>query len=90
VGNHYMQRFGAAILLSAANAAVSLGQAVLSKGNGNTTLNLNSGDSTSLAQEILRHQIDIPPTITVPPGTVISIVVDHPIDFSDALRVTTP
>jgi type IV secretion system protein VirB10 len=90
VDNHYMQRFGAAILLSAANAAVSLGQAVLSKGNGNTTLNLNSGDSTSLAQEILRHQIDIPPTITVPPGTVISIVVDHPIDFSDALRVTTP
>jgi type IV secretory pathway VirB10-like protein len=38
----------------------------------------------------LRHSIDIPPTITVPPGSVISIVVDHPISFADALRVTTP
>ena len=89
VDHHYLEKFGAAILLSAADAAVSLGQSALSKA-GSTNLNINSGETSSLATEVLRHSIDIPPTITVPPGTVISIVVDHPISFADALRVTTP
>ena len=89
VDHHYLEKFGAAILLSAADAAVSLGQSALSKA-GSTNLNINSGETSSLATEVLRHSIDIPPTITVSPGTVISIVVDHPISFADALRVTTP
>jgi len=89
VDHHYGERFGAALLLTAVDAAVSLGQTALSKA-GTTNLNINSGSTSSLANEVLRHQIDIPPTITVPPGTVISIVVDHPIDFRDALGLTLP
>jgi type IV secretion system protein VirB10 len=89
VNNHYFARFGAALLLNAGDMAVALGQSALSK-NGSTNLNINSGGAGNLASEILQHQIDQPPTITVPPGTIINIVVTHPIDFRDALRVTTP
>jgi len=88
VDHHYGERFGAALLLTGADAAIGLGQTALSK-SGTTNLNINSGDTSSLATEVLRHSIDIPPTITVPPGTVISLVIDHPIDFRDALRITT-
>jgi type IV secretion system protein VirB10 len=91
VDNHYLERFGAAILLSVAEAGVSLGQAELSRGN---TTNLNFGSAggggtgiTSLGQQILQSQINIPPTISVPPGSIVSIVVDHPVDFSDAIKV---
>jgi type IV secretion system protein VirB10 len=90
VDHHYMERFGAALLLSAADAGVSLGQAELSRGN---TTNLNFGSTgggngiSGLAQQILQSQINIPPTISVPPGAIVSIVVDHPVDFSDAIKV---
>jgi type IV secretion system protein VirB10 len=90
VDNHYLERFGAAILLSVAEAGVSLGQAELSRGN---TTNLNFGSSgggsgiSSLGQQILQSQINIPPTISVAPGSLISIVVDHPVSFEDAIKV---
>lgn len=85
---HILERFGAAGALTAFQSATSLAQASLSKGGSNTYLNLNSGGGTEeLASEILRSQIGIPPTISVPPGTIVSIMIDKPIDFSDALRV---
>jgi type IV secretion system protein VirB10 len=90
VDHHYMERFGAALLLSAADAGVSLGQAEVSIGS---TTNLNFGSTggssgmSGLAQQILQSQINIPPTISVPPGAIVSIVVDHPVDFSDAIKV---
>jgi type IV secretion system protein VirB10 len=88
VDNHYMERFGAAILLTAADSAVQIAQTELSK-QGQTSLNLNTGSGASgIANEILRSQITIPPTITVPPGTIVSVVIDHPIDFSDAIKVS--
>lgn len=92
VDNHYAERFGAAIALTAAQAAMTLGQAALTSGNQtNTNFNFSGGGSSggidSLAAEILRQQGSIPPTISVPPGAIVSIVIDHPIDFSEALRV---
>jgi type IV secretory pathway VirB10-like protein len=44
---------------------------------------------SSLADQALQSSITIPPTISVPPGTPIAIVVAQPIDFSAALKVTT-
>jgi type IV secretory pathway VirB10-like protein len=41
-----------------------------------------------LASQILQQTINMPPTIYVQPGAQISIMVDHPVDFSDALRVS--
>src|SRR5208283_1628152 len=89
VDNHYGERFGAALLLTAAQAGASILQTEVSK-QGQTALNLNSGGGVEgIAGQILQSQINIPPTISVPPGTIVSIVVDHPIDFSDAIKVTT-
>lgn len=89
VDNRFFQRFGAALMLTAAEAAVSIAQTEASKA-GQTSLNLNSGGGVGgIASQILQSQISIPPLITVPPGSIVSIVVDHPIDFSDALHVTT-
>lgn len=92
VDNHYMERFGAAIALTAAQAAITLGQSALTSGNqSNTNFNFSSGGGSggieTLATEILRQQGSIPPTISVPPGAIVSIVIDHPIDFSEALHV---
>jgi type IV secretion system protein VirB10 len=89
VDNHYLQRFGAGILLAIGQSAVTIAQASLQHG-GNSYLNLNAGGSgpTDIASEILRSQINIPPTITVEPGKIVTIVVRYPIDFSDAIKVT--
>jgi type IV secretion system protein VirB10 len=90
VDHHYTERFGAALLLTVADAALSLGQTELSKA-GQTNLNINGDGSgfSGLAQTILNKTINMPDTIYVQPGKQITIVTDHPIDFSDALRVTT-
>lgn len=88
VDNHFWSRFGAGILLSGSEEAMQLAQALASKG-GNSYFSLNTGSTTSVATQILEQQEQQQPTVTVTPGTVISIVVDHPISFADALRVTT-
>lgn len=88
VDNHYFERFGAGILLSGLDGAMGIAQAMVSQG-GNSYLNLNTGGGASgVAEQILQSQVNIPPTISVSPGTIISIVVDHPIDFSDAIQVS--
>lgn len=85
---HWGERFGAAVMLAVGEGAMQIGQAAVSK-SGNSTFNLNSSSSVSnLADQALQSSINIPPTISVPPGTQINIVVSQPIDFSDALKVT--
>jgi type IV secretion system protein VirB10 len=86
VDNHYLQRFGGAVLLSLVDGGLSLGQAALSKGN-NTYLSIQSGDTSGLAEEILRNTINIPPTISVPQGKDVTIWVRYPIDFSPSYRL---
>lgn len=90
VDHHYIERFAGAGLLVTADAALSLGQTELSKA-GQTNLNINGGGSgfSGLAQTLLNKTINQPNTIYVQPGKQITIVTDHLIDFSDALRVRT-
>jgi len=85
--NHFWSRFGAGILLAGSQSALQLAQAMVSKG-GNAYFSLNTGSATDVATEILRQQEQQQPTISVQPGTLVSLVIDHPIDFSDALKVT--
>jgi type IV secretion system protein VirB10 len=89
VDNHFFERFGAGLLLSGSQSALQLAQAMVSKG-GNSYFQLNAGGGGSdVATEILRQQENVAPTVSVPRGTIVSIVVDHPIDFSDAIKVST-
>ena len=89
VDPHFWPRFGAGILIAGSQSALSLAQAYVSKG-GDSYFNLNAGGGgTDVATEILRQQEQQAPTVSVSPGTIISIVVDHPIDFSDVLKIRT-
>jgi type IV secretion system protein VirB10 len=92
VDSHLLERFGASIAITAAQMATGIAQSTLSKG-GNSYFSFSSGGGGNgvgdLSTEILRRQADIPPTIYVPPGAEISVVVDHMIDFSDAIKVRT-
>lgn len=87
VDNHFLQRFGASLALTAFDSAVSIAEAEMSKA-GQTSVNLNAGGGMGgLASQILQDQIKIPPTIYAPPGAIVSIKVDHPVSFEEAIRV---
>lgn len=82
VDNHYFERFGAAVILSLTDAGLGILQSSLSKG-GNTYLSFNSGgEMSSVASQILRKQIDIPPTITKNAGEMIAVFVNRPLNFN--------
>ena len=83
VDNKYLERFGAAMLLTLGQGGESLAQAALSKG-GNTYLSFNggSGGLDTIASAILRKQIDIPPEITVHQGQQIAVFSTKVLDFS--------
>lgn len=87
VDQHYLQRFGAAILLTLTQSALGIVQAEVAKG-GNTYLDLNTGGGIGgVAQQILQSQIDIPPTFSKHQGETIALFLDQPIDFSDSYRI---
>jgi type IV secretion system protein VirB10 len=86
VDPHLKERFGGAVMLSFAEGAMSILQAAVSKG-GNSYLSFSSGGVGSLAQEVLRSTIDIPPTITKNQGDAVSLWVLTPIDFSAAYKL---
>lgn len=88
VDNHWAQRFGGAVLLSLSEGVMSIAQAAVSKG-GNSYVSFSSGGVGSLAQEVLRNSIDIPPTITKNQGDEVSLWVLTPIDFSASYKLRT-
>ena len=87
VDQHYLQRFGGAILLTLTESALGVVQAEVAKG-GNTYLNLNTGGGIGgVAQQILQSQINIAPTFSKHQGETIALFLDQPIDFSDSYRI---
>lgn len=87
VDNHYMQRFGGAVLLTFLEGGLGIVQSSVSKG-GNSYVSLNSGSGvSSLAEEVLRNSINIPPTITKNQGDEVYLWILQPIDFSPAYKL---
>jgi type IV secretion system protein VirB10 len=87
VNNHYVQRFGGAVILTLTEGALGILQADISKG-GNTYVSLNDGSGVGgLAQQILQSQINIAPTFTKHQGETIAIWLAEPIDFSDSYKI---
>ncbi len=89
VDNHLWQRFGGGVLLSLVDNAFSLAQSALRSGNGNSYLNFNTSSASSVAEEVLRSTINIPPTITKNQGEDVTFFLRYPIDFSDAYALRT-
>lgn len=77
---HFLQRFGAAILLSVVSAATT-------RETGGGTVVIGSAEQASRIAEIaLQKQIDIPPTIKVPQGAPIRVFVARDLVFESAAR----
>jgi type IV secretion system protein VirB10 len=86
VDNHTFERFGGAVLLSLIDSGLGVLQSAMSQG-GNTYLTFQSGGISSLADQILRATINIPPTITKYQGERVTIFLRYPINFSSCYRL---
>ncbi len=87
VNRHFWARFGAAILISVINGGIQYG--VQSQNQGGALV-YEPDTSESVMTEALKSTVDIPPTVTVPNGARIQILVARDIDFRSvyALRPT--
>jgi type IV secretion system protein VirB10 len=84
VDNHYLERFGGAVILSLTESGLGILQAAVSKG-GNTYISTNSANN--LAEQILQSQVNIAPTFSKHQGETIAIWLTTPIDFSDSYKL---
>lgn len=84
VKNHFWKRFGGAIMLSLIQDSISAGTSRLESkdgGENNTTVQSTSRTTESMAEKALDNTINIPPTATVPQGTLMNILVVRDVDF---------
>jgi len=77
VNRHFLERFGAAILISVIDGAVQA--KVQSSGNG--TVIYNPSTSTDVITEVLKSTVNIPPTVVKPQGDRIQVLVARDLDF---------
>lgn len=80
VNNHYLKRFGGAILISMVEDAIGLlkdngGQ------SGGVTYNSTSDSANEIAVEALKNTINIPPTAQVHQGSLLNVFVSRDVDF---------
>jgi type IV secretion system protein VirB10 len=84
VDAHVGQRFGAAVLLSLIDGAVT---AVASRQQGSGSVIYNAQGSRDVATEALRNTINIPPTVQVAPGARVQVLVARDVDFRSVYRL---
>jgi type IV secretion system protein VirB10 len=77
VDNHFVARFGAAILLSIVNGLAS----GLSKSNSTIVIG-SSTEASGVASQALQANVSVPPTIHVPQGTPIEVFCARDLDFA--------
>ena len=79
VDNHFGDRFGAAILISMIDAG---SQALANRSSGSSgSVVVSPSRSTDILTETLRSTIAIPPTINVPQGARLQVLVARDVDF---------
>lgn len=79
VDRHFMERFGAAILVSVIDGVIQA-EVASQRGDGSTVV-VDSSGSTDIMTEILRSTISIPPTVVKPQGDRIQVLVARDLDF---------
>jgi type IV secretion system protein VirB10 len=91
VNTHLWARFGGAITLmvtqGAFQAATAALQASLTRGTGNSYINLNTASLDAALGATLRNTLNIQSTVDVPAGTEIAFMLNQPISFADAYRL---
>lgn len=88
IDNHFLERFGGALLLSIVGDAGQIAGRQLSEGG--LQINTAQSGSQSAAAIATENSINIPPTLNKNQGELVSIFVARDLDFSSvyALRVT--
>ena len=86
VERHFWERFGAAILVSVVDGAVQAG--VQSTTRGGTVILTPSG-TEDVMTEALKGTVNIPPTVTVPQGSRIQVLVARDVDFRSVYQLRT-
>jgi len=79
VNNHFLQRFGAAMLVSVIDGAVE--SAVQSTRGGNGTVIVNPSATQGVLTEVLKGTVSIPPTVVKRQGDRIQVLVARDLDF---------
>lgn len=82
VDRHFMERFGAAIIMSLVKDGLSYAKSVQASKNGGSTVTIGGENSDQLAVEILKQTVNIPPTLYVNQGSHIQVMVARDLDFS--------
>jgi type IV secretion system protein VirB10 len=90
VDRHFGERFGAAILVSVIDGAIQAG--VQSMRTGGDSFVVNPSGASDVMTQILKDTVAIPPTIRVPHGTPVQVLVARDLDFRSvyALDVLDP
>lgn len=90
VDKHFMERFGAALLLSVVGDATSFAAKKMGEADMDAEETVNSGKQASAIA--VEQSINIPPTLTKHQGSLVSIFVARDLDFSSVyqLKVTEP
>jgi type IV secretory pathway VirB10-like protein len=83
VNTHFWARFGAAILVSVIDAGVQMG----AQSAGNGTVIVNPSSSEDVMTGVLQSTVDIPPTVSVAPGTRVQVLVARDVDFRSVYRL---
>jgi type IV secretion system protein VirB10 len=79
VDRHFIDRFGAAILVSLIDGAIQ--SAVNRSQQPGGTIILNPNAAADVATEVLRSTVNIPPTVRIPQGERIEVLVARDLDF---------
>lgn len=89
VDTHFKERFGAAILISLIKDVSDfvVGTAKQSTGNNSPSYSNTTQGSTSVATEAIKSSVNIPPTLTVNPATIVNVLVARDINFASVYTV---
>lgn len=84
VDTHFWSRFGGAIMLSLIrDYSSALSQKTTGTTQTGATYNNTQQATQDMAAEALRNSINIPPTLTVLPGTVVNVMVARDVSFEN-------
>ena len=87
VDRHFADRFGAAILVSVIGGAI---QSMVNRSQqGGGTVILNPSGAGDVATEVLRNTLDIPPTVRIPQGKRVEVLVARDLDFRAVYSLQT-
>jgi type IV secretion system protein VirB10 len=87
VDRHFMDRFGAAILISMIDGGIQAAAQSTSRGGG--TVIYNPTNATDVVTEVLKSTVNIPPTVHKQNGDRIQVLVARDLDFRSVYELRT-